>query len=107
MFTPLTGRYRIPPPFCRPQPTRSLGKPFREADEREEARRVRDFRSRVKAAMAVVATTPGLAETLRNDWGKAAQFYARIGITEGVLRSGVQAREVDVYPPRAQASMPE
>jgi hypothetical protein len=45
----------------------------REEDEREEERRLSDPRGRVKAARAVVATTPGLAETLAKDWRKAAR----------------------------------
>jgi hypothetical protein len=36
----------------------------------------------LKAARAVVATTPGLAETLARDWQRAARFYARFGITK-------------------------
>jgi hypothetical protein len=36
----------------------------------------------VKTARVIVATTPGLAETLQRDWQKAARFYARIGVTE-------------------------
>lgn len=45
----------------------------RKEDEREEERRLRGLRGRVKAAKAVVATTPGLAETLAKDWRKAAR----------------------------------
>jgi hypothetical protein len=41
----------------------------------------------------VVATNPGLAETLQRDWQKAARFYAKFGITEGVLRHGVPPGE--------------
>ena len=61
----------------------------READEREEARRLRDLRARIDRARAIVATRPGLAETLATDWQQAARFYARFGITEAMLRSGV------------------
>jgi hypothetical protein len=35
-----------------------------------------------------VATHPGMAETLRGDWRKAAWFYARFGVTEGQFRQG-------------------
>jgi hypothetical protein len=48
----------------------------------------------VKAARAVVATTPGLAETLRRDWRKAARFYARFGITEAMFRRGIPGFEI-------------
>jgi hypothetical protein len=43
----------------------------------------------VKAARAVVATTPGLADILQRDWMRAARFYARFGITEEKFRHGV------------------
>ena len=58
----------------------------REEGERQEERRICELRGRVKAARAVVAVTPGLAETLANDWRKAARFYPRCGITETMLR---------------------
>ncbi len=61
----------------------------READERVETRRLREARARVKAARAMVATTPGLAQTLARDWGKGARFFARWGITEAQFRWGV------------------
>ncbi len=69
--------------------TSGLPDASREADERGEERRLRDLRSRVKAARAVVATTPGLAEVLASDWRKAARFYARFEITEDTFRRGV------------------
>lgn len=69
--------------------TSGLPDDCREVNEREEARRLRDERGRVKAARAVVATTPGLAETLASDWQKARRFYARFGITESAFRQGV------------------
>jgi hypothetical protein len=47
----------------------------------------------VKAARAVLSTTPGLAETIVRDWRKAARFYARFGITEGEFRLGVPPEE--------------
>jgi hypothetical protein len=43
----------------------------------------------VKAARAMVATMPGLTETLQRDWQKAARFYARFDITETMFRHGV------------------
>lgn len=50
---------------------------------------MRDLRGRVKAARAVVASTPRLAEILANDWRKAATFYARLGIIETRFRNEV------------------
>lgn len=61
----------------------------READERAAERTLREMRARVKAARAVVATTPGLAETIQCDWRKAARFYAQFGISEASFRFGV------------------
>ena len=69
--------------------TAGLPDDSREEDERREARRLRDLRGRVKAARAVVASTPRLAEILVTDWRKAARFYARFGVTEELLRYGV------------------
>jgi len=60
-------------------------------DERAAERRLRDLRGRVKAARAAISATPGAEEVLRQDWVKAARFYARFGITEGLLRLGVPA----------------
>jgi len=76
--------------------TSGLPDDSREADERVAERRLRDFRARVKAARAVVATTPGLTETLARDGRKAARFYARFGIAETLFRQGgpSPAREV-------------
>jgi hypothetical protein len=71
--------------------TSGLPDDSREEDERHEERHRRDLRARVKRARAVVATTPGLAEVLASDWRKAARFYARFGITEGMFRKGVPA----------------
>jgi hypothetical protein len=71
--------------------TSGLADDSREADEREVERRVRNLRGRVKAARAIVATTPDLAEILQRDWHKAAHFYARFGITERMFRCGVSA----------------
>ena len=75
--------------------TSGLSEDSREADERAEVRRLRDLRGRVKRARAVVARTPGLAETLARDRQNAARFYARFGITEAMLRHGVTAEKID------------
>ena len=65
----------------------------REEDEWQEERRLRDLlRGRMKRARAVVASTPGLAETHARDWRKAAQFYTRSRITEAMVRQGVSAQ---------------
>ena len=71
--------------------TSGLPDDSREADEEEAERRLRDLRGRVKAARALVSSTPGLAETLRGDWRKAACFYTRCGLTERQFRNGVTA----------------
>ena len=69
--------------------TSGLPDDSREADEKQAERRLRDLRGRVKAARAVVATTPGLADTLQRDRRKTARFYVRFGITEDQFRHGV------------------
>jgi hypothetical protein len=69
--------------------TSGLPDDSREADERAAARDLRDVRARVKTARALVATTPGMAETLARDWRKAAWFYARFGNTGGQFHLGV------------------
>jgi len=69
--------------------TSGLPDDSRESDERAEARRLRDLRSRVKHARTLVAATPGLAEVLQSDWKRAAGFYARFGITEATFEHGV------------------
>ena len=69
--------------------TSGLPDDSREADEREAERRLRDLRGRVKRARAVVENTPGLAESLAEDWRKAARFYAKFGVTEERFRNGV------------------
>jgi len=69
--------------------TSGLPDDSKEADERAVEQRLRDLRGRVKAARAVVSTTPRLAETLAADWQKATRFYARFGITEAMFRHGV------------------
>jgi hypothetical protein len=62
---------------------------FREAGEQPTYQRFRGLRSRLKAARAMVAETPGLAETLARDWRKAARFYARFEISGAALRMRV------------------
>ena len=69
--------------------TTGLPDDSREADERAAERRLRELRARVRATRAVVATTPGLAETLHLDWRKTARFYAGFGITDALFRLGV------------------
>ena len=69
--------------------TSGLPDDSREEEERREERQLRDLRGRVKAARAVVASTPGLTETLARDWKRAARFFVRYGITEGMFRLGV------------------
>ena len=64
-----------------------------EADERAEERRLHDLRGRVKAARAAVSVTPGAEGVLRQDWMKAAQFYARFGITEAQFLHGIPDSE--------------
>jgi hypothetical protein len=71
--------------------TSGLPDDSREEDERAAERRLRDLRGRVKAARAAISATPGAEATLRRHWVKAAHFYARFGITEGLLRLGVPA----------------
>jgi hypothetical protein len=95
----------------------------REVDERAAERRPRELRGRVKHARAVVASTPGLAETLQSNWQKAAWFYARFEITEAQFRHGVPATcpedvdtcqpspsvlsEIERFSVRESASMPD
>jgi len=71
--------------------TSGLPDDSREADEKQAERRLRDLRARVKAARAAVTTTPGFIEALASEWRKAANFYARFGITEPQFRRGVVA----------------
>jgi hypothetical protein len=78
--------------------TSGLPDDSREGDERADAHPLHDRRARVKAARAVVSTTPGLADTLRGDWQKSAGLFARFGITEATFRKvvldwGVATRE--------------
>jgi hypothetical protein len=74
--------------------TSGLPDDSREADERAAERRLRELRARVKAARAVVAIAPGLAETLARDSRRAARFYARFGVTEKAFRNGVSAADM-------------
>ena len=53
------------------------------------------MRARVKAARAMVASTPGLTETPQRDRRKAVTLYARYGVTEGLLRYGVPSQGGD------------
>jgi hypothetical protein len=71
--------------------TSGLPDDSREADDRAAERALRDLRGRVKAARAMVAKTPRLAETLHLDGERAARFYARFGISEAMFRGGVPA----------------
>jgi len=84
--------------------TSGLPDDSREADERVEARRLRELRARVKVARAAVSTTPGLADTLALNWSKAARFYARMGVTESLLRHGVPPGSVDDLPAEVEAA---
>jgi hypothetical protein len=43
----------------------------------------------VKAARAIVSTTPGLEEIAQSDWKRAALFCARFGVTESQFRHGI------------------
>jgi hypothetical protein len=69
--------------------TSGLPDDSREADERFAERRLRELRARVKTARAVVALTPGLAETLQLDWERAARFYARHDVSKTQFNHGV------------------
>ena len=75
--------------------TRGLPDDSREADERAAERRLRDLRGRVKAARAAISATPGGEAMLRQNWAKAAHFYARFGVTEGQLRTGVAVASLE------------
>jgi hypothetical protein len=77
--------------FSEREITSGLPEDSREADERAEVRWLRELRARVKAARALVSTTPGMAEAMAHDWRKAARLYARSGITEAMFRHGVAA----------------
>jgi len=76
--------------------TSGLPDDSREADERAAERKLREQRGRVKAARAVVSTTPGLADTLARDWQKAARFYEQFGITEKQFRHGVSSNALGI-----------
>jgi hypothetical protein len=64
-----------------------------ESEERANANRLAELCARVKAARSVVATTPGLAETLARGRRRAAQFYAQFGISETMLLRGATAMQ--------------
>jgi hypothetical protein len=78
--------------------TSGLPDDSREADEREEERRLRDLRGRVKAARAALAAVPGAAEVLATDWVREARFLARWGITEAQLRHGASKGDASNEP---------
>ena len=91
-FPSLSEEDEIPTPtrrFTVWETTSGLPDDCREEDERQEERRLRDLRGRVKTTRKVVASTPRLSETLAGDWRKAAAFYARFGVTETMFRLGV------------------
>ena len=73
--------------------TSGLPDDSREEEERQEERRLRDLRGRIKAAWAVVAQAPGLADILAKDWRKATKFYTRFGITERMFVHGVMVAD--------------
>ena len=55
-------------------------------------------------------STPGFADTFGRDWQKAALFYARFGITEGMFVCGVpgRLRAPDDFPPElSEEILPE
>ncbi|MCI4364541.1 MAG: hypothetical protein L3K10_00530 [Thermoplasmata archaeon] len=68
--------------------TSGLPDDSRDADERAAARNLRDVRARVKAARALVATSPAMSETLSRDGRSAVWFYAQFGINLGQFRLG-------------------
>jgi hypothetical protein len=74
--------------FSERDTTSGLPDDSREEDERQKARKLRELRARLKRARAIVARTPGLAESIRRDWKRAAQFYARLRVNEVQLRRG-------------------
>jgi hypothetical protein len=82
--------------------TSGLAEDSREGDDQAVEPRLRDLRGRVKAARAVITTTPSLAETLASDWRKAAWFYARYGITERML-----LQRVSVGDPSEETMFPD
>jgi hypothetical protein len=79
--------------FSLMETTSGLPDDSREADEKQAERRLRELRARVKAARAVVSTSPGLAETLARDWQRAARFYVRFGISETQFRRGAPTKD--------------
>ena len=80
--------------FSRRDVTSGLPDVSREADERQEARRLADLRDRVKRPRAMISTTEGLAMTLESDPLRAVALYRRFGVTAEHLRAGVPARDV-------------
>jgi len=61
----------------------------REVDERAEAPLLRDPRACLKAARAIDAAHPGMAETPSGGWRRAAWSYEQSGITRAQLETGV------------------
>jgi hypothetical protein len=57
-------------------------------------------------ARAVVATAPGLSETLEADWRRAVLFYARFEITEEQFRHGAGSLFIDEADSLGQQSNP-
>jgi hypothetical protein len=81
--------------------TSGLPDDSREEDERQEERRLRDLRGRVKAARAAISATPGAEAGLRRDRTRATQFYAKFGVSEATFLHGA-TRDVtrpDDFPP--------
>jgi hypothetical protein len=76
--------------------TSGLPEDSQKADEREEQRRLRDFRARANRARAVVAATPGVAELLANDRRQAARFYSQHRVSRRALRQSPPAYETFV-----------
>lgn len=42
----------------------------------------------------MIAGMPGLSELLASDWRKAARFYARLRVTEELVRHGVPVTDL-------------
>lgn len=73
--------------------TSGLPDDSREAEEREEERRVRDLRGRVKATRAALSAVPGGQETMLADSRREAAFLARRELTQVQMRQGVPTNE--------------
>lgn len=66
----------------------------REEDERQEQRRLRDLRGRVKVARALISTAKGLAAVLGSDPARSAEFHRRRGVSIEQIRDGVRLAPV-------------